>query len=115
MKDVDKYLKNLATEQKTEVKRLLDITINSIPEAEICVTYGMPGFKYKGKYFIAYAAAKNHYGIYPGSGAILGLAKELKDFDTSKGTIRYSLEKPISENILKKVLLFRKNDIDSNK
>lgn len=113
MKDIDKYLANLSDEQKREINRVLKITLKTVPEAKECITYGMPGFKYKGKYLIAYSAAKNHYGMYPGSGAVVDLKKELKGFDTSKGTIRYTLENPITEDTLKKVLLYRKSDIDS--
>lgn len=113
MNDIEKYLNNLNEEQKKEIKRLLMVSIRTIPDANECITYGMPGFKYKGKYFIAFAAAKNHYGIYPGAGVIAHLTLDLKEFDTSKGTIRYNLENPISDSILKKILLQRKADIDS--
>lgn len=41
-----------------------------------------------------YGAAASHCAFYPGS-VVQVLKKELKDYDTSKGTIRFSADRPL--------------------
>ena len=42
---------------------------------------------------MAYGAATNHCAFYPG-GVIAALKNELKNYDTSKGTIRFPADRP---------------------
>jgi uncharacterized protein YdhG (YjbR/CyaY superfamily) len=71
------------------------------------ISYGIPMFKYKGM-LVGYAAFKSHCSLFPtGSGAIKKFEKELKDFPTSKGTIRFPVDKPLAAALLKKIVKTR--------
>jgi uncharacterized protein YdhG (YjbR/CyaY superfamily) len=71
------------------------------------MSYGMPMFKYNGM-LVGYAAFKNHCSLFPtGSGVIEKFAKELKDYSTNKGTIRFPPDKPIPDAIIKKIVKVR--------
>src|SRR6266849_5734520 len=70
------------------------------PEATEAISYGMPAFKYKGS-LVAFAAFTNHCSFFPMSyGVIEAFKKELKAFETSKGTIRFPVDKPLSATLV---------------
>ncbi len=55
---------------------------------------------------MAYGAAANHCALYPGS-VMQALKEELKDYDTSKGTIRFPAEQPLSRALVRKLVKLR--------
>ncbi|MDQ5943844.1 MAG: hypothetical protein QG675_612 [Patescibacteria group bacterium] len=112
MNEVDKYLSDLGSEEKTELQRIRKVVIDMVPDAEEMISYGMPIFKYHKKYLIGYSAFKNHMSIFPGSGPIDSLKSELKDYKVSKGTIQFTLDKPIPEEIIRKIIKHRIREID---
>jgi uncharacterized protein YdhG (YjbR/CyaY superfamily) len=109
---IDKYLANVAEPQRAELERIRKIVVQAVPEAIEVITYGMPGFKYKSKYLISFAPFKNHLSIFPGGESVGIFSSELSPFKTSKGTVQFTTEKPLSEELLKKITLQRKNSID---
>ena len=57
---------------------------------------------------LGFAAFPNHCGLYPMSPPVMEAFKnELKDFHTSKGTIRFPLDKPLSAALIKKLVKAR--------
>jgi len=71
------------------------------------MSYGIPGFRMKGKLLVSYGAAAKHCAFYPGS-IVREFAKELKDYDTTgKGTIRFSPDKPLPSALVRKVVKAR--------
>ena len=54
-----------------------------------------------------YAAFSNHCSLFPGSSVIRTLKNELKDYSTSKGTIQFPVDKPLSAALLKKIVKTR--------
>lgn len=112
MNKVDEYLHCINEPAKTELERIRSYIKALVPDAEEVITYGMPGFKYKKNYLIAYAPFKDHMSIFPGGEAVTTFATELAGYKTSKGTIQFTGEKPLPEDLLKKIVLQRKQDID---
>ena len=71
----------------------------------------MPGFKYNGKYLVAFSIFKDHLSLFPTSGPIESLKDKLADFKTSKGGIQFTPQKPIPESLIKEILLTRVAEI----
>lgn len=113
MNEVDKYLNKLDSEQKTELERVRIVIKHTVPNTEEVMSYGMPAFKYNNRPLIYYAAFKDHISIFPTSPVIKNLKKELYGHKISKGTIQFTIEKPLSENLLTKILKVRKLHIDT--
>jgi uncharacterized protein YdhG (YjbR/CyaY superfamily) len=62
-----------------------------VPEAEECISYGMPAFKLQGKTFRGFAAFKDHLTH---SGSVLGtLEDELAGHDRTKSSLHFSIER----------------------
>jgi uncharacterized protein YdhG (YjbR/CyaY superfamily) len=77
---VDKYLKSVIEPQRAELERIRRIVRQLVSEAYEVISYGMPGYKYKGKYLIGYAAFKDHMSLFPTSGPIEDLKVKLGNY-----------------------------------
>jgi uncharacterized protein YdhG (YjbR/CyaY superfamily) len=107
----DEYLDELGAGERAALQRVREIVKSEIPGVEERITYGMPGFNYAGKYLIAYAAFKDHLSVFPGATAIAG-ARGLSEFKISKGTVQFTLDKPLPETVIRELLVLRKREID---
>ena len=102
-KDVDSYLAEVASDSaRTALERLRTIIKDEVPEAEEVISYGIPSFKYCGM-LASFAAFKNHCSFFPGM-ATQDFLHELTEFKTATGTIQIKPEKPIPEDLLRRIL-----------
>lgn len=104
-KTPDGYLAAVDADQRAALETLRKNIKAAVPEAEECISYGVPAFRLKGKFLVAYAAAKNHCAFYPGS--VIAKLKELKNYNTSKGTIRFPADKPLPSALVRKLVKLR--------
>jgi uncharacterized protein YdhG (YjbR/CyaY superfamily) len=101
---IDDYLKGVAQPQCDALEKVRKIIISVAPEAAETITYGMPGYKYNGKYLVSFAAFKDHMSIFPGAEPIETLKDELKSYKTSKGTIQFTLNHPLPTAIVERIV-----------
>ncbi len=115
-KDVDEYIAAVPEPARTTLTKIRAIIRSVVPsEATEAISYGMPAFKYKGPLF-AYAAFKNHCSLFPMNAALIEVFKdELKGFETSKGTIRFPVDKPPATALVKKLVKARIADNEAGK
>lgn len=106
--DVDKYLAGVPEPARGTLNRVrAAIRSAAPPEATEAISYRIPTFKYKGP-LLGFAAFSNHCSLFPMSPAVIEAFKnELRDFDTSKGTIRFSVDKPLPAALVKKLVKAR--------
>lgn len=109
---IDEYLASVAEPQRKELERVRKIIQKTAPNTEEVITYGMPGYKYKGKYLIAFANFKDHMSLFPGSKSIEVYKKELSSFKTSKGTIQFTDKNILPEKLIEDIVMHRVNEID---
>jgi uncharacterized protein YdhG (YjbR/CyaY superfamily) len=98
---IDDYLAGLSAD-KREALQALRRTIHAVaPAAEECISYGIPAFKLDGM-LVGFAAHANHCALYAWNATtIADFADELQAFDTSKGTIRFTPDKPLPEALVR--------------
>ena len=115
-KDVDEYIAGVPEPARTTLNKIRAIIRSVVPpETTEAISYGMPAFKYKGPLF-AYAAFKDHCSLFPMNAALIEVFKEdLKGFETSKGTIRFPVEKPPTATLIKKLVKARIADNEAGK
>ena len=114
MKTVDEYLKHLTVSQRAEFERVRKLVKSMVPDAGEKISYGVPTFTYKGTYLLYFGAFKNHMSLYPAQDALVEAVPELEKFRVSKGTLRFTHENPIPDNLIKHMLQFRRDQIDAN-
>lgn len=106
---IEAYHASFPSEVKHKLSQMHDAVLAAAPQAEPCISYNMPAFKYHGV-LVYYAAFKNHIGFYPTASGIASFADELKAYKTSKGAIQFPLDKPIPVSLVKKIVTFRKKE-----
>jgi uncharacterized protein YdhG (YjbR/CyaY superfamily) len=106
-KTVEEYLAIVPEPARTTLTKVRATIRASAPtEATEGISYGMPMFKYKGM-LVGFAAFSKHCSLFPGAGPIVELQDELKGFTTSKGTIQFPSDKPLSAALVKKLVKAR--------
>ncbi len=115
MSEIDDYLGALDAPQRDELERIRLRVRLLVPQATEVMSYGMPGFRYRKKYLIHYAAFKNHLSLFPGAGPIAALADELAGFKLAKGTIQFTVDQPVPDHLLELIVRHRVASIDAAK
>ncbi len=106
--NVDEYLAGVPEPARTTLNRIRAVIRSAAPaEATEVISYGIPMFKYKGM-LMGFAAFSKHCSLFPGSlSALKAVQHELEDFDTSKGTIRFPVDRPPSATLIRKLVKAR--------
>jgi len=102
-KDIDAYLATVPTDARVTLEKLRQAVRAAAPKATECISYGMPAFKHHGV-LVYFAAFKNHCSFFPGAAALKNYQDELKSYGTSKGTIRFPVDKPLPVALVKKMV-----------
>ena len=105
-KTIDEYIAAFPKNIQNILEELRQVIMDSAPNAEEAISYQMPTFKLNGN-LVWFAAFKKHIGFYPKPSAIEAFRKELTDYEVSKGTIRFPLEKPIPFDLVRKIVKYR--------
>lgn len=102
------------TAQRQALERIADLVRATVPEAVEGTSYAMPAFLYRGKGLLAAMAAKTHLAVHPYSGSVLPqLADRLGEWSYSKGTLRFTAEHPLPEDLVLDILRLRRAQIDA--
>jgi uncharacterized protein YdhG (YjbR/CyaY superfamily) len=109
---IDEYLATAKPDQRRTLAKLRK-TIHAVaPKVEECISYGIPAFRLNGRSLVFFGAWANHCALYPGSSVTLKkFGNDLKGFQTSKGTIRFSPDKPLPLALVKKLVKARMSEI----
>jgi uncharacterized protein YdhG (YjbR/CyaY superfamily) len=107
-KTIDEYLAGVSDDKRAALEKLRQTIKEVAPEAEECIYYRLPAFRLHGKMLVAFGTAANHYALYPLSAATVEVFKdELKDYSTSKGTIRFQLDHPVPDDLVRRLVQAR--------
>lgn len=102
------YLEALDPEKRKGLQTILKTIRAAAPEAEETFSYGIPGFRWKGRSFLWCAAWAGHYSIYPISAAMREvLARERKAYEGGKGTIRFPADERLPVALIKRLVKAR--------
>ena len=104
---IDDYLATLPDDQRAALQKLRKTIQSAAPRAEECISYSVPAFRLNGP-LVGFGAKANHCAFYLMSGSTVAAhADELKDYDTSKGTIRFKPDKPLPAALVRKLVKAR--------
>jgi uncharacterized protein YdhG (YjbR/CyaY superfamily) len=109
-KSIDEYISAFPPGVQDILEKLRQVIRESAPEASEAISYGMPTFKLNGN-LVHFAAFKNHIVFYPNPSAIAAFEKELSAYETSKGAIRFPMDKPLPYGLVEKIVKFRVKEI----
>jgi len=105
---IDEYLASLGEPKRTTLTSLRDTIMAIVPQAEQCISYGMPAFKLRGKTVAGFAAFKNHLSYLPHSGSVIPqLAEETAAYASTKGSLHFPVDEPLPAALVRKLLEVR--------
>jgi len=105
---VDVYLASLEEPKRTTLEALRRTILEVVPEAEQCISYGMPAFRIQGKVIAGFAAFKNHLSYLPHSGSVMPqLGDAISGYKASKGALQFRIDQPLPKPLVKKLIAIR--------
>jgi uncharacterized protein YdhG (YjbR/CyaY superfamily) len=104
---IDDYLAELKPDQRAALEKLRQTIKQAAPQAEECISYGVPAFRQDGM-IVGFGASASHCSFFLMSGStVANHADELAKYDTSKGTIRFRADKPLPAALVRKLVKAR--------
>jgi uncharacterized protein YdhG (YjbR/CyaY superfamily) len=106
--EIDEYLNALEEPKRSTLTQLRDTIMAIVPDAEQCISYGLPAFKLQGKTIAGFAAFKNHLSYLPHSGSVIPqLAGETEGYAGTKGSLHFPIDRPLPKTLVEKLLAER--------
>jgi len=114
MTPIESYINDAPIDQQDKLKQMYAILKDELPEATEKVSYAMPTF-YSDENIVHFAGFKHHLGFYPTPSAIVKFSNELKSYKTSKGAIQFPYGEDLPEELIRKIAVFRKQEVQNKK
>ena len=105
-RDVDDYLASIPAKARATLQKLRKTIKVAAPKAVEKISYRMPMYSYLGM-LVGFAAFKNHCSLFMSPSVLEAHKDLLKRYDTSKGTIRFPVGKPLPATLVKKLVKAR--------
>ena len=110
--DIDSYLAALDEAKRTTLQQLRRSILEVVPDAEECISYGMPAFKVQGKTVAGFAAFKDHLSFLPHSGSVLStLGRDLEGYEMTKGSLHFKVDEPLPASLVDKLIAVRMREL----
>jgi uncharacterized protein YdhG (YjbR/CyaY superfamily) len=109
---VDAYLAALPDDSRFALEHLRGVIRSAAPQATEAISYQMPAFKQGERFLVSYAAFKDHCSLFPASYAVMeALASELRAYVSGKGTLRFTVEEPIPDMVVTRIVQLRLEEV----
>jgi uncharacterized protein YdhG (YjbR/CyaY superfamily) len=105
---IDDYLAGVSADHRALLVNLRKTIRAVAPRAEERISYGLAAFRLNGRPLVAFGGWANHCALYPmSSKTVKAFQNQLKGFETTKGTIRFTTAKPLPLALVKKLVKAR--------
>ena len=101
------YLRAVPRAPRAALQRLRKTIKAAAPEATELISYGIPAFKHH-RMLVYYAAFRDHCSLFGvGTALMRKHQKALAPYKMSKGTIQFTVEKPLPTALVRKLVKAR--------
>lgn len=108
---IDEYISIFPKAVSSMLQTIRETIQKEAPEAIEAISYQMPTFKLNGRNLVHFAAWKSHIGFYPAPSGIEEFKKELASYNVAKGSIQFSMDKPLPLSLIGRIVKFRVEEI----
>lgn len=119
---VAEYLNDCPEDKRVALERLRERVLAWLPDAEECMSYGIPGYRENGKIIVGIAAYAHHLSWFPHSGRVLPAIagnpqiKHLLDgYDWNKGTLRFPTDHALPDELIGALISIRREQAVTEK
>jgi len=111
-REIDRYLATLDEPKRSTLEALRKSILEVVPDAEQCISYGVPAFKVQGTTVAGFAAFKQHLSYLPHSGSVLpALADDVSRYEMTKGSLHFAIDKPLPKRLVNKLVTTRMREL----
>ena len=96
---IEEYITGQPKNVQLYLRQINDAIKAALPDAEEKISWSMPTYRKKHN-LIQFAASKKHIGLYPRPEAVEAFSDRLKEYETSKGTIRLPYDRPLPLDLI---------------
>ena len=112
---VEAYLAAVPEPARSALQDLRATIRAAVPDAEEAISYQMPGIRAGGRFVVWYAAFKDHCSLFPGTDRMAReLGDEIAPYMAGKGTLHFTIEKPLPAKLVRKIVESRLADLAGN-
>ena len=109
---VDDYFESLDPDSRTAFEHIRSLALDIVPEAEQGMSYGMAALRYKQKPLLGFVATQRHLSVFPFSSRVVEeVSDRLSGFKLSKGTIRFTVDRALPDDVVRDVVRLRVEEI----
>lgn len=112
MDNVDVYIAQFEAPIQQRLEDLRNLTTSLVPEAVESYTYGLIGYKYKGKPLVYYGGFTHHIGFYATPNGHEAFKKEFEAYKQGKGSVQLPHTKDLPIDLIERVIRFRVESIE---
>jgi uncharacterized protein YdhG (YjbR/CyaY superfamily) len=107
-RSVDEYISAQPETLRPKLEQVRATIRKAVQEAVEGIGYRMPAYKLHGKPLLYFAGFKEHYSLFAASGMFFeALEDELRSYELRKGTIHFSLSKPVPVKLIARIAKLR--------
>jgi len=114
-KTIDDYIDSQVLEAQLILRDLRSLIKEAVPETVEITNYKVPSFtlipKVKPQQQIMIVAYAKHISFYPYQATVDHFSDQLKDLKVGKGTVKFPLNKPLPKDLIKRMVIFRKEEL----
>jgi uncharacterized protein YdhG (YjbR/CyaY superfamily) len=107
--EIEAYFSHFSPEIQSRLLRVREIFLGEVPDADEAIKYQMPTILWHGN-LIHYAAFSRHIGVYPLPSVLIELKDEIGGYKTGKGSIQFSNDELLPEDLIRKIVIKRKEE-----
>jgi uncharacterized protein YdhG (YjbR/CyaY superfamily) len=106
IKSIDEYISQYPPELQEKLETLRKVIKEAAPEATEKISWQMPTFVFHGN-LVHFAVNKHHIGFYPGVSGVDAFIHEAAEYQGTKGSFHFPINKPLPCDLVSKVVKFR--------
>lgn len=105
---IDKYLADVSPKSRSMLQKLRKAIHALVPEAEECISYRLPAFRFEGRIIAGFSATSTGCSYYPFSGTTLKtLAADIEGYSQTKSALHFGPDEPLPLALVRKLLKAR--------
>lgn len=112
MTDIDDFLAGLEPAERGLFRHICELVVGVVPEAQPGRSYGMAAYRAAGKPLLGFTSNRAHLALHPFSSAVVeAVIHDLTGFSLSKGTIRFTTDRPVPDEVVERIVRLRMAEI----
>jgi uncharacterized protein YdhG (YjbR/CyaY superfamily) len=104
---VTEYIAQFDGETRRRLEAMRQVILESAPSVSESISYGMPGYKLRGRPLVYFGGYPNHIGFYATPNGHEAFAKDFAPYKQGKGSVQFPHDKPLPLDLVKRVVIYR--------